>query len=493
MNDDESSRKQSFFVASGLFLIGLPFIYIIAFASFAVQAEGLFGAEGILPFRGYLDSLREIYGSKSYWLAPGVFWLLDSDRSLILLPIVGVLCSLFAIFARGRKRTIGLGLSWLFYLSIVSIGRDFFAFQWDSLLLEAGLIAVLLSSHANGRDSLFWPQLLLRFLLFKLMFSSGVVKMLSGDLTWRSFTALEYHYLSQPLPNVVSYYVSHMPAWFHRLCTASVLAIELLLPFFIFGNHYCKRIAAVIFILLQIAIHVTGNFAFFNMLTILLCLLLLDDEILSRYVAPVRSLIRELPPKEGRLQTVLRNYDSFIFLFFSVIPLFSTLHLGKTVPEAFRDASAWASPLRSFNSYGLFAVMTTKRFELEIEGSMDGRQWLAYQLPYKVAELEDAPPLVAPHQPRLDWQMWFASLGSIQQNHWLVSLTRQLLEGSHSVASLFAHDPFAGKAPKYIRIVRYEYFFTKHFQKKTEGIWWKRRITDLYLEPLTLMNFETPE
>lgn len=450
--------------------------------------------DGILPYRGYLDSLLKIYGAKSYWFAPSVFWLFESNSSLSIVSMSGLVCALIAFVSRGKLRTLALALAWLLYLSIVSIGQDFFAFQWDSLLLEAGLLAVILSSHYNSESSsLFWPQLLLRFLLFKLMFSSGVVKILSGDMTWRSFSALEYHYLSQPLPNQISYYLSHMPKWFHTCCTIGVLVTELVLPFLIFGNTVCRRFVALIFIMLQIAIQLSGNFAFFNMLTILLCLCLLDDNLFARLSPYYKSSCRKIQTDEKNSNSLVKNYDSLVILFLSFLPLCATLNIGNELPRFTQDISAWVSPLRSFNSYGLFAVMTTRRFELEIEGSMDGRNWTAYRFPYKVGEVDVAPPLVAPHQPRLDWQMWFAALSDIQQNNWLASLSKRLLEGSGTIKRMFPDNPFTIYPPKYIRILRYEYFFTKVFKKETESVWWRRKIVDLYLEPLTLENFAVPE
>ncbi|MEP6540552.1 MAG: lipase maturation factor family protein, partial [Bryobacteraceae bacterium] len=409
---------------------------------------------GILPAATYLDRVHQALGAAGYREVPTLFWFGAGDKMLQAGWIAGCLASMLAFDARLRRPA--FLAAWALYLSYVSVGQDFFSFQWDQLLLEAGFVAIFLGWSK-------WIIWLFRWLLFRLMFLSGAVKLMSGDPTWRNFTALEYHYQTQPLPTPLAWYAHQWPRWFQHLSVAGVLGIELFIPFLIFMPRRVRRMALVPLAGLQILILLTGNYAFFNWLALALCLFLLDDRDL-RYPslpAPVRPMGRRLAYAAAALVFTLSTYQ--FLRQFALVP---------AVPNP-------AEPFGIANNYGLFAVMTTTRPEIVIEGSNDGSHWESYEFRYKPGDPKRRPAWVAPYQPRLDWQMWFAALGSPADNPWFVNLLARLLQGSPDVLSLFERNPFPGAPPRYVRALLYDYKFDH---------WWRRELLGLYVRPISLAD-----
>ncbi|MES1262165.1 MAG: lipase maturation factor family protein, partial [Acidobacteriota bacterium] len=384
----------------------------------------------------------------------------------------GVALSAISILARPHSRWQRLIFIILFvyYLSIVSAGQIFMSYQWDLLLLETGFLAIFLSP-SRPRVWLF------QWLLFRLMFESGAVKLLSHDTSWRDLTALAVHYETQPLPTVLAWYAHQLPLWFQKASTAATLAIELFLPFLIFFPRRLKQLAGFGFITLQTLILLTGNYTFFNLLAIALCLFLFDDAFFARKKKTYRPLA---PARPNRVVSTL---------VIAAVMTLSCIELGGmfgVAPEPLGRVADAVSPFGIVNQYGLFAVMTTKRPEVEIEGSNDGQHWLPYVFRYKAGPFNRAPGWVAPFQPRLDWQMWFAALGTFRQNPWFVRFVIALLEGSKPVLALLEHDPFNGKPPLQIRAMLYEYHFTTFAERRKTGNWWKREEKGIYFPPVGL-------
>lgn len=478
--------------ASGrIFVKLLALAYLMAFVSLAVQVTGLIGGEGILPAADLLGALRQRLGIERYWLLPTVFWLGASDAVLKAGCWAGAALSVLLLI--DAVPALAAFLLWALYLSFVTVGRDFLSFQWDNLLLEAGFLAVFLvpwrlrtpRAWAPGSGAV-W---LLRWLLFRLMFSSGAVKLLSGDPAWRSLTALQVHYETQPLPTWAGWYAHQLPAWFQTLSALAMFAVELLVPFLIFMPLRARRLAALLLIGFQCLIALTGNYCFFNWLTVALCVLLVDDAWLSR----LPSVLRPAPPAESgaapepRAKTWVFGFAAAGVLFLSGIQMAGLVlwsRWGMPGPAAW--ALRAASPLRTVNTYGLFAVMTTTRPEIVVEGSNDGADWKEYTFRWKPGDLKGRPRFVAPHQPRVDWQMWFAALGSAEENWWFKSFVVRLLQGNTEVLGLLASDPFLGTPPRFIRAVLYEYRFTTWEESRTSGNWWKRELKGLYLPPASL-------
>jgi len=462
-----------------LFLRMLGIIYLIAFVSFGIQIIGLIGSEGILPAGDFLERVRQSFGLDGYWLVPTLFWLNSSDPALVGVVITGVVFSMLLIL--GLFQRIALVALFALYLSLVSAGQVFMAFQWDSLLLEVGFLAIFLRLPGPAMVFLF------RCLLFRFMFLAGAVKLLSGDPTWRGLTALNFHYETQPLPSWTSWYVHQLPEWFQMTSVAINLSIELAVPFLIFAPRRLRFFAAICIAGVNLIIFLTGNFTFFNLLAMALCLFLLDDAVVRRWLPRsitgllTRPLVQErrLPLRNGAL-TLLAALVLFLGLF-QMVGTFS-----GSVPGGAANLLRWAAPFRVVNAYGLFANMTTSRPEIRVQGSDDGVDWRDYQFIYKPGDLSRRPRWVEPHQPRLDWQMWFAALGSYQQNPWFISFVEGLLQGSPDVLKLLDENPFPDKPPRFVRAELYEYSFTDFATKRSDGRWWNSEYKGVYFPPASL-------
>lgn len=497
------SGSPSYVLVRWLFLRLLGIVYFIAFASSGVQILGLIGSQGILPVADMLAGVGAVVGPERYWLLPTLAWLDASDFFLQFLCWAGAFFALLVVF--GVFTAPALFLCWLFYLSLVTIGLDFMSFQWDALLLETGFLSMFFApwqvlappwkaAPAIGREPPPSPVILwlLRWLLFRLMFMSGCVKLLSGDESWRNLTAMAYHYWTQPLPTPPAWYFAQLPVWLHRVSTVMVFVVELAIPFLIFAPRRSRFLGAGLMIGLQILIAVTGNYTYFNLLTVLLCLLLFDDEFVGRFVP---SILRR-PIKDAsviRARGSWRRYVigavTAIIVVGSVVQLSESFFAVRFVRTMAAGIAAAMAPFHIVNSYGLFAVMTTTRPEIIIEGSRDGRQWLAYEFKYKPGDVRRPPPWVAPYQPRLDWQMWFAALGSYHNNPWFVRFLKRLLEGSPPVLALLEKNPFAGTPPRYIRARTFDYRFTTWAEKQASGAWWRRELSGIYFPEAKLEHF----
>ncbi len=470
----------TFRLASWLFLRLLGAIYLIAFASFGVQAPGLVGARGILPVAEYLPAVKQYLGPASYWSVPTLLWFNSSNAFIKADWIAGAGLAL-ALFFGLSWRPVRIAL-FVLYLSLVTTSQVFLSFQWDALLLEAGFLAIFLGSSTL-------IVRLFRWLLFRLMFLSGAVKLLSGDPSWRNWTALPVHYETQPLPMPAAWYFYQFPAWFHRASLGVVFAAELVIPFLIFAPRRIRIFAAFSLILFQLLIFLTGNYAFFNILAIAFCLFLLDDGFLCR-VLPKFVTAMTPAPDGGSRWPVLRNVVCRAL--FTVVLLVSGLQMIETFSRVrwapAQSAINLIAPFEIVNTYGLFAVMTTSRPEIVIEGSNDGIAWLPYDFKYKPGNLARRPAWVQPHQPRLDWQMWFAALGDYRSDPWTLQLVGKLLEGSPDVLRLFGNDPFRGTPPRFIRATVYDYRFTTAAERQSTGDWWHREAKGVYLPALSLKD-----
>jgi len=474
-------RPPRFELVSWFFLRAIGLIYFVAFASFGMQALGLIGSHGILPLSDFVEAIKQHFGAERYWLFPMVFWLASGDLAIQLICWAGAALSLLLVF--NVLPRLCLLLLYALYLSIFYAGQDFLTFQWDLLLLESGFVALLLS---------FTPQIgiwLLRWLLFRFMFLSGAVKLLSGDPTWWSLSALSYHFQTQPLPTPIAWYADHLSPGTLMVATAATFVIELLLPFFIFCPRRLRFVAAFGFLLLQICISLTGNYNFFNLLTMILCISLFDDAAFQK-IFPQRvaqSLQQRTPRIEpGKSASFVAFSLALAIVFVSSGQLYT--RFSGRMPKLVAKAEYAIAPLRVVNIYGVFAVMTTERHEIIIEGSDDGVQWKEYAFKYKPGDVKRRPPWNIPHQPRLDWQMWFAALGTPQDNPWFSDLLRCLLENSPDVIALLDGNPFPDKPPRFVRALLYDYRFSNPEQKKREGNWWVRQLSGLYYPAVGLRS-----
>ena len=481
----------------------LALVYFVAFLSLWIQIDGLIGSGGVLP----AFQLMQTAAAKIPWrvdLLPTVFWLSSSDRFLHFACGGGILLALIA-FA-GFAETLVFFLLWGLYLSLVSVSGEFLSFQWDNLLLEVGFLAIFFAPF-RWREKLqnvppppavmVW---LLRWLLFRLMLQSGLVKILSGDPSWASFTALTLHYETQPLPTWIGWYAHQLPAWAHMVSQGVMFAVELVVPFFIFLTRRFRIVAFWVFMVFQAVIAATGNYGFFNLLTCVLCVLLLDDDGFGFLARKEKKKKREtdISLSEPRASRAIRTPKASraplaFFVPFAVFVVCVSLGGwaarilgGGWMPEPAREILVAVAPFRSVNNYGLFAVMTTDRPEIIVEGSADGATWRTYEFKWKPGDPAQKPGFVEPHMPRLDWQMWFAALGTCDRNPWFANFQYRLLQGSPAVLELLKMNPFPDRPPVYVRSTVYDYRFTDLPTKAAEGSWWKREVKGVYCPVLSL-------
>lgn len=464
-------------------------VFVLAFWSLDRQIEGLLGPRGLRPAGALLAGLRSRLSPHPFLSLPTVLWWAGAGPDALHATARTGLAAA-ALAAVGLAPLPALALAWLLYLSLVQVGGLFLSYQWDALLLEAGLLAVawapaqlrLASSRAAPPSrAVLW---LLRWLAFRLMFFSGWVKLASGDPAWRHLRALEYHYWTQPIPAWTSWYAVRLPAWLQSASCAAVLGIELVCPWLIFAGRRGRAIAAASFLLLQAAIAATGNYGFFNLLTAVLCLPLLDDAALGRLLPTHDAAPRRPRASVGRALGSMPRLALAVLLGASSLSVArAQLGLRPTVAESALDpALRVLRRLDAVNGYGLFAVMTKTRPEVTIEATEDGRTWRPYVFRWKAGPLDRAPAFVGAHMPRLDWQMWFdalrieRALARRTAPGGLVTpaLLERLAEGSPPVLALLERAPFPPERVRALRWALDSYRFTDAAERRRSGRWWRR-------------------
>lgn len=509
-----TEARMSHLLPRWIFLRGLGLIYFSAFYSLLFQIRGLIGPDGVLPAQRYLTAVeRSFPGAERLWFAPTLFWLSTSNHMLMGVTVLGLFASMLVLVNVWPRFTLLLCL--ICFMSFVSAAGDFSNYQSDGMLLEAGFISLFFAprglwpglgaDRAPSRASLF----LLRWEWFRIYFESGLVKLLSGDPEWRHFTAMDEYYQNGPLPTWVGWYMQHLPHWFHAFTVGATLALELAIVFLLFLPRPFRILCFLIATPWQAVVILTANYTFLNYLVLSLGFLLLDDKIILQYLprrlrskvdtwqsapdstedVPDSQAISSDETKDGisRHFTAIRRAVSAVALslifYVTTAELIHMLWREAPLPSA---PIAALEPFRIANQYGLFAVMTRGRYEIEFQGSKDGQNWTAYPFHYKPQALDQPPGIYAPYQPRFDWNLWFASLGNWQQNSLVPLAEEQLLINSRDTLSLFAGNPFAQAPPKYVRAVLWQYWFTSMAEKSTTGLWWKRKLLGLYAPVLTI-------
>lgn len=452
--------KPSYVRARWVWLRALGLIFFSAFYSLIFQMHGLIGPNGILPAHDYLRALRQAFGAKAYWIAPTLLWIGASDRMLSAIVWIGIAASVALIVNLWPR--VAIALAGICFLSFIGAAQDFASYQSDGMLLEAALLSIFLAPRgvrpgmALDRPPIRAAVFMLQWEWFRIYFESGVVKLLSGEPQWRNFTAMDKYYENGPLPSWIGWHVQQWPHGFHAFTAAVTLVVELLVVWLLFFPKKSRLIAFWITTPLQIGIILTGNYAFLNYLVLALGFLLLDDRLIPvpRSTKPSYAAAIVLPA------LFVTTIAAFMF------PNFPTV----TLLEPFRVA----------NGYGLFAVMTRERYEIELQGTRDGTTWIAYPFRYKPQDPRKPPGLYAPYQPRFEWNLWFASLGSWQDNRWVLNAEVRLLQNERSVLRLFAANPFANAPPAAVRAVVWQYWFTTRDERRRTGGWWRRQFIGPY-------------
>ncbi|MGA3334017.1 MAG: lipase maturation factor family protein [Terracidiphilus sp.] len=516
-----------------IFLRALALIYFSAFYSLLFQIKGLIGPDGILPAQDYLADIAQQLGLERYWYAPSLYWISSSSATMMTVTWMGLIAAVIAFLNVWPR--LSFFICFVCFLSFVGASSVFSSYQSDGMLLEAGFLALFFAPRGlwpgwGAHDpSAHMSWFLLQWEWFRIYFESGMVKLAGGDPQWRHFTAMDEYYQNGPLPTWIGWYVQHLPHWFHAATVGGTLALELGLAFMMF---FPRRVRLILFFIVtpwEIGVILTANYAFLNYLVLSLGILLLDDKFLLRHV-PARFRPREperisapsLEFDEEQPLSILAAGEASVttadieahehvprrraflgrlgFSFWVAGVAFSAFMLTwiayNTIVEMIgiplRDVPLPVKPLvalepfRIANQYGLFAVMTRERYEIEFQGSDDGTNWTAYPFRNKPQALNEAPGIYAPYQPRFDWNLWFASLGNWRDNE-IVPLTEErLLLGDGAVLSLFRNNPFPQIPPRYVRAVLWQYWFTTMDEKRRTGNWWRREYLGLYAPELAM-------
>jgi hypothetical protein len=497
-------------------------IYFSAFYALLFQVKGLIGTQGILPAGEYLGDARSL-GAARFWYAPTLLWLSSSNHMPMALMWVGLIAAVILIVNIWPRAM--LLVCFVCYLSFVCAAQDFSGYQSDGMLLEAGFLSLflapggLLPGWGAKRPPARAAVLLLLWEWFRIYFESGVVKLESGDPTWRNLTAMYEYYQNGPLPTWIGWYVQHLPYWFHKATAGATLGMELALVWMAFLPRRWRIACFFIVTAWQIGVIATANYTFLNYLVLVLAFLLLDDGFLRRFV-PARwrqeQIAEDTEEKrehreligdstvaakevagEGDSEAEQREPARWLvaagiavraialtWVFYATaVELVQMFWHEVPVPAS---PVAALEPFRIANQYGLFAVMTPHRYEIEFQGSNDGQNWVAYPFRYKPQDVRERPGIYAPYQPRFDWNLWFASLGSWLQNPLVPRTEELLLQGDQDVLGLFAGNPFPSAPPKYVRAVIWQYWFSTPEQKREQGVWWTRQYLGTYAPTITL-------
>ena len=504
---DERHGSSRHLIPRWLFLRALGVIYFSAFYSLVFQIRGLIGPAGILPAGSYLQAVAQQLGPwEKLWYAPTLLWWSSGTTALDALCGVGMLASVLVIlniWPRGM-----LMVCFVAFLSFVAAAQDFSGYQSDGMLLEAGFISFFLAPTgfrpglARGQPVRRAAMFLILWEWFRIYFESGAVKLLSHDPEWRHFTAMDEYYQNGPLPTWIGWYIQHLPHWFHAATVYATLALELGLVFLLFLPRRWRIICFFIVTPWQIGVILTANYTFLNYLVLAMGVLLLDDDFIKRIVPqtlknrlPLFRATNEPPPDTSTSREIFVHLWKSVSLVFSLLMLFwigyattaQLIWMFWNAPLLPTSPVSALEPFRIANRYGLFAVMTRGRYEIEFQGSNDGQNWTPYGFRYKPQELNEPPGIYAPYQPRFDWNLWFASLGMWRDYPIVPDTELRLLANDTDVLKLFAKNPFPDKPPIQIRAVLWQYWFTTMHEKRTTGLWWRRQMLGLYAPTLELM------
>jgi len=483
-----SEADSTYWLTRFVILRLLGFIYAIAFLVAANQIVPLIGEHGLRPLPLFLEHVREALGSSfaGFLRLPSLFWLDHSDTTLVLVAWIGF--GLSCLVLAGYANAILLSLLWFLYLSFVHLGQEWYGYGWEVQLLETGFLAIFLCPLLDARPFtrrapplvIFW---LFRALIFRIMVGSGMIK-IRGDESWRDLTALYYHFETQPIPNGLSRWVHFLPRAVLRGGTLFNHIAELAAPWFVFWPRSVRYIAGIIIIAFQIVIILSGNLSFLNWVTIVPALACFDDRAWAKILP--RSLTRRAE-QAAKSATVSRPMQRTAWVVAAIVAVLS-IQPVLNVLSAHQIMNTSFDPLDLVNTYGAFGAVGKERFNVVFEGTDsyfpdETATWKPY--PYKglPVALDRRPPQIAPYQLRLDWQMWFAAMGTPAEYPWTLNLVWKLLHNDPGALSLFASNPFPDRPPRYVRAVWYRYKFAPpgNYDRR----WWERDEKQIWLPPFS--------
>lgn len=477
-------EKPQYWLTRFVFLRLLGFVYFFAFLSLATQVIPLIGENGLLPAKNFLSTFH-LGKFDAFLNLPTIFWFKMSDGFLLFLAWLGVALSFVVMI--GFANSIIMLILWFIYMSFVHIGQIFYGYGWEIQLLETGFLAIFLCPLCDLNPfpksappkQVIW---LLRWLAFRINIGAGLIK-LRGDPCWRDLTCLYYHYETQPIPNPLSRYLHFMPKWFHNLGVLWNHFIELIVPFFVFYPKIARHVAGILLISFQFILILSGNLSFLNWLTILPAIACFDDSFFRKILPKWIVNKAEFSAKNQ----VTKKYKNIIPWALIILVAWLSIPVVQNLLSSRQYMNTSFNQWDFVNTYGAFGSVGKERYELILEGTDDQivtsqTKWKEYDFKAKPDNIYRTLPIIAPYQPRIDWQIWFAAMQRPEQNPWLIHLIWKLLDNDKDALSLLANNPFPDKAPKYIRVQFYKYEFTK--PGESEAIW-KRTYVGQWLPPLS--------
>lgn len=476
------ARGNSYWLTRFVILRLLGFVYTIAFLVAARQLVPLVGRNGLTPAQHFLSSIQSQLGSRAEGIAqlPTLFWFGCSDLEMSIFAWVGFALSLVVL--AGYANAVLLAILWIMYMSIVHVGQIWYGYGWEIQLLETGFLAIFLCPLVDGRP---FPECrppllvlwLFRWLGFRIMVGAGLIK-LRGDPCWRDLTCMAYHYETQPIPNPFSRYLHFLPLWFHKFETLWNHFIEMVVPWFSFGPRTARHLAGILLVTFQIILIISGNLSFLNYLTIIPFLACLDDTFLRR-VLPKRIVARA---EKAAQESEPSRINNTIAVALSILVAWLSIPIVVNLVGSRQLMNYSFSRLDLVNTYGAFGTVGRERDEIIFEGTddvviTDDTKWKEYEFVAKPGDPDRRPPFIAPYQPRIDWQIWFAAMASPQEYPWTLQFVWKLLHNDAGTLSLLANNPFPEKPPHFVRAGLYRYRFAPLGEKG----WWRRELIDEWL------------
>ena len=455
-------------------------MYLVAFAVAANQFVPLLGERGLLPVSRFTQFVP-------FRSSPSLFFLSPTDTAFRIAAWTGIALAVLALSAWPQQRgtiasAIVWGALWLLYLSFVNVGQTFYGFGWETLLLEAGFLAIFLGGSATAPS--LWLVWMYRWVLFRIMFGAGLIK-LRGDPCWRNLTCLNYYFETQPMPNPLSWYFHWLPEWIHKAGVAINHVVELIVPFGLLAPQPIAGIAGLVTIGFQGVLIVSGNLSWLNWLTLILCIPALDDRFLSWLPVAPPPLHEQDLVHRGAIYALAIAVGAL-----SIAPTMNMLSPAQVMNTSFE-------PLHLVNTYGAFGSVTRTRYEIVIEGTDEAAvtertAWREYEFKGKPGDPARRPPQIAPYHLRLDWLMWFEAFSPEPTDEWFPALLERILGGDAATLALLKTNPFPDRPPHYLRARYYRYWFTTPAERRQSGRWWNRQLVSEFVRPITVSVFEGP-
>lgn len=486
--DDGSIKRPTYWLTRFVLLRLLGVVYAVGFLVAANQILPLIGSDGLLPVGLFVERARPIFGSSfsGFLRLPSLFWLIHSDTALLVAAWTGF--ALSCVVVAGFANALLLAILWALYMSFVHLGEDWYGYGWEIQLLETGFLAIFLCPLLDARPfprrepplPVLW---LFRWLIGRMMFGAGLIK-LRGDPAWRDFTALYYHFETQPLPNPLSRWFHFLPKAVLRFGVGFNFLAELIAPWLVFWPRFARQISGAIIIIFQLVLVLSGNLSFLNWLTIIPALACFDDGLWSKVLPKLLVRRAEQAAASAAPSKAMRGTAWVVVCLVAVLSIQPVANMVS--PHQIMNTSF--DPLDLVNTYGAFGTVGRERLNVIFEGTDASvpdasAEWKPYLYKGLPVELDKMPPQIAPYQLRLDWQMWFAAMSTPNRYPWTVHLVWKLLHNNAGALSLFRDNPFPASPPRYVRAVLYQYEFRD--PASSNGSWWSRKELGLWLPPLS--------